>query len=83
MATTPGQPPNGAPVDAHSNEDSVLTRQAPSLLSRLKYATSMCALKTVLSGMHTLREWKEARNPPDGCPDIIKTYDCRPDLPVR
>jgi hypothetical protein len=81
--TTPGQPPNGTPPDGHGNQDTALRNEAPPLFTRLKYASSMFALKSMLGGMHMFREWKETRNPPDGHPDLIKTYDCRPGLPIR
>ncbi|KAL2133206.1 hypothetical protein VTI74DRAFT_2751 [Chaetomium olivicolor] len=67
---------NGAQVAA-------LRSAAPSLLSKLSYAGAVYAAKGFTGTMGRLRDWKESRNPPEGRPNIVKTYECRPCLPVR
>jgi hypothetical protein len=57
--------------------------QEPSLLSKLWYASFMYSLQSVLSPVFWMRDWHESRNPPEGHPNIVKTYECRPALPVR
>ncbi|KAK4141005.1 Alpha/Beta hydrolase protein [Dichotomopilus funicola] len=61
----------------------VILKERPPMLDMLTYATYMYGLKAMLSPMLWLREWSEARNPPEGCPDVVKTYPCRPSLPIR
>ncbi|KAK3904449.1 Alpha/Beta hydrolase protein [Staphylotrichum tortipilum] len=69
-------------MDGQPTRDAVL-RQQPPFLTKLKFAGSMYGLKSFLAPMHWLREWQESRNPPAGGPDLVKTYDCRPNLPIR
>ncbi|KAL8405626.1 hypothetical protein RB596_004471 [Gaeumannomyces avenae] len=57
--------------------------ETPSLLQRMTYASWMYTTQSILSGIVWFHEWKEWYSPPDGRPDIVKAYDCRPYLPVR
>ncbi|KAL2150473.1 hypothetical protein VTH82DRAFT_7036 [Thermothelomyces myriococcoides] len=80
MATVITQ--NGAGANGE-HEEEVVRKEVPPLLTRLSYAGYMFGLKTMLLPLFLLREWKESRHPPDSRPDIIKTYKCRPHLPIR
>ncbi|AEO58550.1 hypothetical protein MYCTH_102943 [Thermothelomyces thermophilus ATCC 42464] len=68
---------------ANGEHEAVIRKEVPSFLTRLSYAGYMYGLKSILAAFFWLREWKESRNPPEGGPDIVKTYECRPHLPVR
>ncbi|KAK4153266.1 Alpha/Beta hydrolase protein [Chaetomidium leptoderma] len=70
-------------ADGGADQDTVVRRQVPPFLSKLMYASYMYSLKTFLGPVFWLREWTESRNPPEGRPNIVKTYECRPGLPVR
>ncbi|KAL2167132.1 hypothetical protein VTG60DRAFT_1687 [Thermothelomyces hinnuleus] len=68
---------------ANGEHEAVIRKEVPPFLTRLSYAGYMYGLKSILAPLFWLREWKESRNPPEGRPDIVKTYECRPHLPVR
>ena len=82
-SVTQRTPHNGARADGDDNKETVLRRPEPPFLTKLRYASYMYGLQSVLGPMLWLRDWKESRNPPPGHPDIVKTYECRPGLPVR
>ena len=82
-ANSPEQPSDGALADGSGDQDAVLRRAVPPFLSKLKYASFMYGLQSMLAPMVWIRDWKESRYPADGRPDFIKTYECRPGLPVR
>ncbi|KAJ4291213.1 hypothetical protein N0V88_006207 [Collariella sp. IMI 366227] len=68
---------------ANDAQDAVLRAKGPPLLSKIVYATKMYAVKGVLGTVGWLRDRKDSWSPPEGRPNIVKTYDCRPKLPVR
>jgi hypothetical protein len=80
---TPRKPNNGAHAAGDDGKETALRAPTPPFLTKLKHASFMYGLQTVLGPMLWVREWKESRNPPPGRPDIVKTYECRPSLPVR
>ena len=65
------------------DKEVILRREAPPFLTKLMYAGYMYGLKSILNPVLWLRDWQESRDPPIGWPDIIKSYECRPHLPVR
>ncbi|KAL2194776.1 Alpha/Beta hydrolase protein [Corynascus similis CBS 632.67] len=68
---------------ADGGHSGTIRKEQPPFLTKLSYAGYMYGLKSILIPLFWLREWKESRNPPEGHPDIVKTYECRPHLPVR
>ncbi|KAK3935259.1 Alpha/Beta hydrolase protein [Diplogelasinospora grovesii] len=60
-----------------------LKHETPTLLSKICYAGHVYGLQGFVSSMVWLRDWKEYLYPPNGGPNIVKTYECRPTLPVR
>ncbi|KAK4238769.1 Alpha/Beta hydrolase protein [Achaetomium macrosporum] len=79
----PEQAHGGAPGEGERDKETVLRRQDPPFLSKLMYASYMYSIKGVLAPIWWLRDWGEHYNPPPGRPNIVKTYECRPGLPVR
>ncbi len=77
---------NGAltksPATAGKNKKG-LKKDAPPFPKKLEFAIHMYSLQAVLSVPLWYRGWKEYFYPPDGGPNIVKAYDCRPHLPVR
>ncbi|KAK0669889.1 Alpha/Beta hydrolase protein [Cercophora samala] len=71
--------------DNNNNSDSTktMTHQPPPLLSRITHLSKIYTAKSLSLPSVWLREWKEYFYPPPAQPDIVKTYECRPDLPVR
>ncbi|KAK0610180.1 Alpha/Beta hydrolase protein [Bombardia bombarda] len=65
------------------DNDSLPKCKAPTLLSKLSYASYIYAIKGAIAPLVWLRDWKEYFIPPEGAPNIVKTYECRPSLPVR
>ncbi|KAJ9132266.1 Alpha/beta-hydrolase [Pleurostoma richardsiae] len=55
----------------------------PPFLSRVGHAAQLCSLQGLLKPVLWFRDWREWLYPPEGRPDIIKLYECRPHLPVR
>ncbi|ROT38294.1 alpha/beta hydrolase fold protein [Sodiomyces alkalinus F11] len=55
----------------------------PSLLARLYYATKLSALQLAYRQGTWLQSCKSYLSPRDTHPDLVKTYECRPHLPVR
>jgi len=75
--------PEAASTEQQEEGGQVLRRKPPPLLSKLSYASHIYGLQSMLNPLHWFREWSEYLSPPDGAPNIIKTYECRPHLPVR
>lgn len=71
------------PPNSDQKNVGVLSRQTPPLLSKVSLAGYVYGLKGMLATLHWLRDWSEYFSPPADRPDIIKTYECRPALPVR
>ncbi|KAL0930466.1 alpha beta hydrolase fold protein [Colletotrichum truncatum] len=62
---------------------SLLIEQAP-LLSMLRYGATAYAIQNlVVKPAMFLRDIKAHVIPPEHRPDFVKTYECRPNLPVR
>jgi len=76
-------PKEDAPAEGENGSSKVLRRKPPSLLSKLSLASHIYGLQGVLNPLFWLREWTEYFSPPDGAPNIVKRYECRPHLPVR
>lgn len=70
-------------ANGNDTQETVLRRHVPPFLSKFMYASSLYGLQSILGPVLWLREWRESRNPPEGRPDLVKTYECRPSLPVR
>lgn len=71
------------PDSCDTSEGSLLKREVPPFLSKLSYASYIYGIKGILTPFFWLRDWVEYYNPPDGRPNIVKAYECRPGLPVR
>lgn len=56
---------------------------APNIVERLVYCWYMWTMKGFSAPFLWYRAWMESLYPPQGRPDIVKAYDCRPHLPVR
>lgn len=75
---------NGAQPRMDSKGDmNKITYVAPSMIERLVYCWYMWAMKGFSAPFIWYRDWMEWYYPPDGRPDIVKAYECRPHLPVR
>ncbi|KAK0721330.1 Alpha/Beta hydrolase protein [Apiosordaria backusii] len=80
------QPP---PSTASANDDgapsasTATPHHPPPLLSRISYLSKIYTTKSLSAPQIWYRDWKEYFYPATTQPDIIKTYECRPDLPVR
>ena len=79
MPADSGQPA----TDGELERDKPLRRQAPSFLSKLSLASHVYGLKGVLVPIFWLRDWAEYLYPPPQAPNIVKTHECRPNLPIR
>ncbi|CAK7205488.1 hypothetical protein SEUCBS139899_008264 [Sporothrix eucalyptigena] len=55
----------------------------PPFAKKLEFAIHMYSLQAVLSVPLWVRSWREYFYPPEGGPDIVKAYECRPHLPIR
>ncbi|KAF7348093.1 Alpha beta hydrolase fold protein [Mycena sanguinolenta] len=54
------------------------------VFKRLKYALIAFALQNIVGkAFHFYLDWKYYLSPPKIRPDIVKTYPCRPHLPIR
>ncbi|KAK3688979.1 Alpha/Beta hydrolase protein [Podospora appendiculata] len=73
--TSSGQTPPSPDAQPKSAE--------PSLLSKLSHASYIYTLKGILKPIFWLRDWTEYFYPPESRPNIVKAYDCRPNLPIR
>ncbi|KAM7214533.1 Alpha/Beta hydrolase protein [Rhypophila decipiens] len=62
--------------------ENLLSREPP-LLTKLTYASYVYFIKGLVSPVYRWINLRESFNPPPGAPDIVKTYECRPNLPVR
>ncbi|KAK4172592.1 Alpha/Beta hydrolase protein [Triangularia setosa] len=81
-------PPEPQPTTNHDDDDddssrTAITHQPPPLLSKITYLSKLYTTKSICTPLVWFRDWKEYFYPPPTQPDIIKTYECRPDLPVR
>ncbi|KAK0649617.1 Alpha/Beta hydrolase protein [Cercophora newfieldiana] len=86
MEENRAETPEGAPAEQQEQEQDagqVLRRQPPSLFSKLSHASFIYGLQGMVNSLLWVREWSEYFSPPDGGPNIVKTYECRPHLPVR
>ncbi|TEA13818.1 Carboxylesterase NlhH [Colletotrichum sidae] len=64
-------------------EDAPVYRQPPPWTSRILYATKLHGLQSWFYQRASFQFWKAYWFPPPGAPDVIKQYDCRPNLLVR
>ncbi|KAK3988853.1 Arylacetamide deacetylase [Cladorrhinum sp. PSN332] len=65
------------------NADSDSRRHAVPFLSKLSRAGYLYTIKGITVPIVWFHEWREYFNPPDGRPNITKSYECRPELPIR
>lgn len=72
-----------APTGDEHEERKALTRQPPTFFTKFSFASHIYSLKGMLVPIWWLRDWSEYFHPPPQVPDIVKTYECRPHLPVR
>ncbi|KAK0724345.1 Alpha/Beta hydrolase protein [Lasiosphaeris hirsuta] len=82
MATPPSNESAHA-TPKHGEEGTGRRRETPALLSKLSYAGQIYSIRGFTAPGRWLRDWKEYFYPPVGAPNFVKTYECRPDLPVR
>ena len=68
-------------LDPHRDSDP--HREAPSLLSRLYYATTISTVQGAHASGRWYKSWQEYFYPPGLGPDIVKNYDVKAHLPVR
>jgi len=81
-------PEQAAPAAADREQrngegEATLRRRELPFLSKLSLASHIYGLKGVLGPLLWIRDWAEYFDPPPGTPNIVKTYECRVDLPVR
>ncbi len=57
--------------------------EVPPFSHKLAYAVHMYSLQTVLAVPLWVRDWREYFYPARDRPNIVKTYECRPTLPIR
>ncbi|KAK0737775.1 Alpha/Beta hydrolase protein [Schizothecium vesticola] len=76
--------PSDSPRDSSDQDgQTTLRRREPPLSAKLSFAGHVYGLQAMLRPLFWFQDWKEYFYPtPDG-PNIIKTYECRPYLPVR
>ncbi|KAK4224099.1 Arylacetamide deacetylase [Podospora fimiseda] len=63
--------------------DKTSRRHAVPFFSKLSRASYLYAIKGITAPLIWFQEWREYFNPPDGRPNIVKSYECRPELPIR
>lgn len=69
--------------DEEHEQDNTSKCHPPHFLTKLSYASHIYVLKGFLTSIYKLRNLAEHIYPPVGAPDIVKTYECRPNLPIR
>ncbi|KAK1760360.1 Alpha/Beta hydrolase protein [Echria macrotheca] len=75
-------PDSAAPEDAE-RRDVTPRSQDPGLLAKLSIASRIYGLKGIIAPMLWIRDWTDYMRPPPEAPNIVKTYEVRPHLPVR
>lgn len=79
--------PHNAPVakttEATRAEHKQLRSQPPPLLRKFGYASYIYTVQSLAGPFNWYHGWKEWFYPPDVRPNIVKSYECRPHLPVR
>lgn len=68
---------------ANGLEGGTLTRGVPPFFSKVSYAAQIFSIQSFLTSALWVRGLKEFFYPPVGGPNIVKTYECRPHLPIR
>jgi len=58
-------------------------RETATFKEKMLAMTYMYVIKGMLAPAIILRDWTEWISPPQSAPTLIKTYPCRPSLPVR
>lgn len=64
-------------------EASAPTKAPPPFFSKIAYATRIYGIQSFVTPVLWFNEWREYFYPPDGGPNIVKAYECRPNLPIR
>ncbi|KAK0713257.1 alpha/beta hydrolase fold protein [Lasiosphaeria miniovina] len=72
-----------SPAERGADTEDTVQCETPGLLSRLAHAGKIYTIKGFVAPMMWMREWKEYFQPPEGGPNIVKTYESRPTLPIR
>lgn len=80
IATPEDVPPA---INPGASTDKALINHQPPLLARVVNGSFLYGAKGLMTPILWYRSWKEYLYPPDGGPNIVKSYDCRPHLPVR
>ncbi|KAK1833917.1 Alpha/Beta hydrolase protein [Podospora conica] len=76
--------PSDSPRDPPDQDgQTTLRRREPPLSAKLSFAGHVYGLQGMLRPLFWVQDWKEYFSPPPNGPNIIKTYECRPYLPVR
>jgi hypothetical protein len=83
MASGSADAPAQHEPDSNGLEGGKLTKEPPPFFSKIHYATRVYGLQTFVNQALWFRGWKEYFYPPNDAPNIVKTYECRPHLPVR
>lgn len=65
------------------NDAPTVLHKPPPLTAKIFYSIILYAGKSLAALSRGLKGLKEVIWPPNGRPDLIKTYQCRPHLPVR
>ncbi|KAK4196687.1 Alpha/Beta hydrolase protein [Triangularia verruculosa] len=81
--TTTATAPAPERLDEDGGSNEVVAHSPPPILSRISYLSRIYTAKSLSTPLLWLRDWKEYFYPPSTQPDIVKSYECRPDLPVR
>jgi hypothetical protein len=63
--------------------DGKLPHPQPPFLSMLGMAAHIYGIQSYVTPLLWVRDWAEYLYPPEGGPNIVKAYECRPYLPVR
>lgn len=81
---TPPDAATGGDADVpEDKERQQLRKEIPGILTRLYYQTAVSTMQGLTGWGDWYRDWAHWMSPPTERPDIVKTYESRPGLPVR
>ncbi|KAL1876871.1 hypothetical protein VTK73DRAFT_9101 [Phialemonium thermophilum] len=66
-----------------SDGSALIKNEPPNIFFKIAYATHAYTVQGMLAPFTWIRDWKDYFSPPDGGPNIVKIYECRPHLPIR
>lgn len=70
-------------IEQHNGDENRFKHEPPPFLTKLSYASYLYFLKGLATPLYRFLDLRESFCPRVGAPDIVKSYECRPDLPVR